>query len=80
MPESTGRGTGQLSRSTCTTGPGPVAAIAIGGALGTLARYGIERAVATPSDGFPWGTLTVNVVGSFVLGAVVIAARRAVAP
>ncbi len=70
MPESTGaRGQPEHLHH----GPGPVAAIAIGGALGTLARYGIERAVATPPDGFPWGTLTVNVVGSFVLGAVVIA-------
>jgi CrcB protein len=52
-------------------GPGPTAAIAAGGALGTLARYGIERAVATDALGFPWATLWVNVIGSFVLGVVV---------
>jgi len=50
-------------------GPGPVAAIAVGGALGTLARYGIGRAVVAGPHGFPWATWTVNVVGSFVLGA-----------
>jgi fluoride exporter len=46
-----------------------ILAIAAGGACGTLSRYGISRAVITPVDGFPWSTLSVNVVGSFVLGA-----------
>ena len=49
-----------------------MAAIAVGGALGTLARYGVERAAGRPMPlGFPWATLAVNVVGSFVLGVVV---------
>ena len=48
-----------------------VAAIAAGGSLGTLARYGVERAIAPSELGFPWSTFTVNVVGSFVLGMVV---------
>jgi CrcB protein len=48
-----------------------MAALAVGGALGTLARYGIERAAPPAPDGFPWATFTVNVAGSFVLGAVV---------
>jgi CrcB protein len=39
--------------------------------LGTLARYGVELMAAPGPDGFPWGTLTVNVVGSFLLGAIV---------
>jgi CrcB protein len=50
-----------------------VAAIAVGGSLGTLARYGVERALAGPTLGFPWPTLVVNVVGSFLLGMLVIA-------
>jgi len=66
VPESTGT-SGQPEHAE----PGPLAAIAVGGALGTLARYGIERAVVPASDGFPWATLTVNVVGSFVLGSIV---------
>ena len=45
-----------------------MAAIACGGALGTLARYGIARAVVTSATGLPWATLIVNVAGSFVLG------------
>lgn len=52
-------------------GPGPLAAIGVGGAAGTLARYAVERAVVADPAGVPWATLTVNVVGSFVLGAVV---------
>lgn len=43
--------------------------IAIGAAIGAPARYLTDRAVQTRHDSvFPWGTLTVNVVGSFVLG------------
>jgi CrcB protein len=48
--------------------------IAVAGALGTLARYGASGAalrIFGPS--FPYGTLVVNAVGSFVLAAVVYA-------
>jgi CrcB protein len=48
-----------------------VAAIAAGGALGTLARYGVSRALITPTLGFPWSTLAVNVAGSLLLGLIV---------
>jgi CrcB protein len=51
----------------------------LGGAAGTLARYGVGRWVGTQSWGqaFPVGTLLVNVSGSFLLGfaAVVILER-----
>jgi len=48
-----------------------IVAIASGGALGTLARYGTARALSGVSTGFPWATLAVNLAGSLVLGAVV---------
>lgn len=74
MPESTGTN-GQPERVGAHHhphhGPGPLAALGVGGALGTLARYGLEHAVVADPRGFPWATLTVNVVGSFLLGAVV---------
>ncbi|SDX24202.1 fluoride efflux transporter CrcB [Thiocapsa roseopersicina] len=44
-------------------------AIAAGGALGSLARYGMSSAVyAWLGRGFPWGTLAVNLFGSFLMG------------
>jgi len=48
-----------------------IGAIAVGGSLGTLARYGTDRGLATQPLGFPWPTFTVNVAGSFVLGLIV---------
>lgn len=45
-----------------------VAVIAVGGGLGSIARYGLARAMPTPAGGFPWATLITNVVGCAVLG------------
>ena len=45
--------------------------IALGGAVGTLARYGTATALIRPSEragGFPLGTLAVNLVGCFIIG------------
>ena len=43
--------------------------VAVAGALGALARYGLGGYIANryPSV-FPWETLVINVTGSFVLG------------
>jgi fluoride exporter len=46
-------------------------AIAAGGSLGTLGRYGLQRALAPPPLGFPWPTLLANVLGSLLLGLIV---------
>jgi CrcB protein len=43
--------------------------ICMGGFLGTGARYGLNGWVAQRfGETFPWGTLTVNVAGSFAVG------------
>lgn len=43
--------------------------IALGGALGSMARYGVSRLFSFwVGETFPWGTLVVNVTGSFVIG------------
>lgn len=43
--------------------------IALGAAVGAPLRYLTDRAVQTRHDSlFPWGTFTVNVVGSLILG------------
>ncbi|MFI6159756.1 fluoride efflux transporter CrcB [Micromonospora haikouensis] len=48
--------------------------IALGAAVGAPLRYLTDRAVQSRhASPFPWGTLTVNVVGSLVLGALVAA-------
>lgn len=47
-------------------------AVAAGGALGAMARYGVYVAMARiTSGGFPWSTVLVNVIGSFILGALI---------
>jgi CrcB protein len=44
-------------------------AIAGGGALGALARFWVSSGIyQLLGKSFPWGTLTVNVVGSFAMG------------
>jgi CrcB protein len=43
-------------------------AIAAGGAAGTLARFGISAWMAPVTIRFPFATLLINVVGSFLIG------------
>ena len=45
-----------------------MAAIAVGGMAGASARYGVAQWLPTPTDGFPWATFWTNLVGSFLLG------------
>jgi CrcB protein len=49
-----------------------IIAVAFGGAIGSVARYlvGIGSGKLLGLD-FPWGTLIINVVGSFLIGAFV---------
>ena len=43
--------------------------IAVGGAFGSMARYASTNLVASWLGAhFPWGTLMINVLGSFVIG------------
>lgn len=43
--------------------------IALGGALGSVARYAVSGSVARATqEVFPWGTLTANITGCFVIG------------
>jgi CrcB protein len=46
-------------------------AVAVGGAMGSMARFWLAGAMtALTGPRFPWGTLLINVVGSFVIGLV----------
>lgn len=45
--------------------------VAVGSAIGGVARYGCSGLIARMvGETFPWGTLIVNVVGSFLIGLV----------
>jgi CrcB protein len=47
--------------------------VALGGAIGASARYLTSvGAMRLMGPGFPWGTLMVNVVGSFLMGVLVV--------
>ena len=46
--------------------------VAVGGALGALARYGVGLAAAGAwGERFPWGTLVVNLAGCLALGVII---------
>ncbi len=52
-----------------TSGLSGYAWVALGGALGAMARMGMGRWVRSFAGGaFPWHTFTINVLGSFFLG------------
>ena len=53
-------------------------AVAAGGALGALARWGAGLAFPTPRGGVPWTTLGINVLGCLLMGALVALVTEAV--
>ena len=42
--------------------------VALGSALGGLARYALTRWTLSWSEAMPWGTVLINVVGCFIIG------------
>ncbi|MDF0531774.1 fluoride efflux transporter CrcB [Tsukamurella sp. 8F] len=48
--------------------PAPLALVFAGGAVGSVARYGVACLLPTSAGHMPWATLIVNLVGAFVLG------------
>jgi CrcB protein len=58
-----------------------VVLVLLGGALGAPLRYLVDLFVQSRHDSvFPWGTFTVNVAGSLLLGAVAAAVDAAALP
>ena len=69
------------SRLTARAGPWPpgrtdVALVLFGGFFGAAVRQLVEQAIAVPADGFPWGTLAVNLSGAFALGLLIATLAR----
>ena len=56
--------------------------IALGGAIGALARYGLAEAIPHRAGAFPWATFLTNVIGCLLIGVllVVIIEARTVHP
>jgi CrcB protein len=47
-------------------------AVALGGAVGSLARYGLDRFIERRSFAvFPWSTFTINATGCLLIGVVI---------
>ncbi|MEN9411348.1 MAG: fluoride efflux transporter CrcB [Pseudomonadota bacterium] len=52
--------------------------VALGGAAGSVARFLVVSGAARAFPGWPWGTLAVNVAGSFAIGVLYIALAQRV--
>ena len=61
---------GPRRRCSCVEATHIVTAVGVCGAIGTVARYGLEAAFPSALDGFPVVTLGVNLGGSLLLGVV----------
>jgi CrcB protein len=63
-----------------------VAVVAVGGALGAVARWGVAQALPHDGGSFPWDTLLTNLSGCFLIGVLMVLAievlpgRRLVRP
>jgi len=42
--------------------------VGLGGAAGSICRYGLNILFLPVQKGFPWSTFTVNILGSFLIG------------
>ena len=51
-------------------------AIALGGVVGSEARYGLTLAFPDADSGVPWTTFAVNVLGCLAIGALMVGVRR----
>lgn len=60
--------------------PAALGAMALGGALGTGARYGVAQVVHAAPGSFPWPTFWTNLSGSFALGVVLAVVLRQFPP
>ncbi len=73
FPETEIRGVRPTRRRSAWRAQAPVVAVvAVGGALGAVARYALALAWPTPAGGFPWATVWTNVSGCAVMGVLMV--------
>jgi CrcB protein len=60
--------TARLARTRVRTDRSELLAIALGGAIGGLARVGLAQAVAARPGDWPWATFAVNIAGALMIG------------
>jgi fluoride exporter len=66
---------GQATRPPARPGradPAVLGAVALGGALGAPARFGVAQIIHVAPDSFPWATFWTNISGSFALGLILV--------
>jgi CrcB protein len=68
VPNGWGQVRGLLSLRTAGRDPREVAAVFVGGAVGTGVRAAIAEFTAGDPTSWPWPTFAVNIVGAFLLG------------
>jgi CrcB protein len=57
-----------------------LALIAVGGIIGSEARYGMSILLPGSGEGFPWSTFAVNVSGCLLIGMLMAVLDRTIAP
>jgi CrcB protein len=57
-----------------------LAVISVGGILGSEARYALASAIPRHSGAFPWATLLTNVLGSVLIGALMVVVLEVLRP
>jgi len=50
---------------------GILLSVATGGAIGSVARYGMAGAIQPTNATFPWGIFAINILGGFLMGVIV---------
>ena len=55
-------------------------AIAVGGVVGAESRYGVDRLLPASRAGFPWATLTINVLGCLLMGVLMVVLTELITP
>lgn len=65
-----------MTNSSSSNDPAVLAAVAAGGALGGLCRFGVAQLIPAVPGGFPWATFWTNISGSLLLGILIVVATR----